>query len=162
MGFGAGGKSKAKAKGHRAPIKKQRSMYSAAKTRVSTPSPAASRPAHAERESLGLLSITQEQIRTYISVAYVLRFDEPMEDDWNDIAAALSKKLFCDRRTVLKVFERIEESLLVECGVDRKQGSGRLRKLDENNPDFLLLLWVSTRISVLLWQLKYVIRRMPS
>jgi hypothetical protein len=39
-----------------------------------------------ERKELGMVFVTQEEVRIAIKVAYVLEYDEPDESDWASIA----------------------------------------------------------------------------
>ena len=84
-----------------------------------------------EREELGLYVCTEQQIRTYLCVAYALRFDEPDEAEWPGIARQLTIEVNCDPRTVTDVFKKCRDR--DEKAVQRKEGAGRPRKLDIDN-----------------------------
>ena len=129
MPFAKGGKSHRPVK--KPPTKKARterdSQYNREIRRVAKECPMS------EREANGLIAITEEHIRTYVTVAYVVRFHEPLEEEWSEIATLLCNELECDKRTVMKVFERLSEKGEASQGIKASPKSGRPKKLDDDN-----------------------------
>ena len=65
--------------------------------------PRARRLQDADRKALGEHVLSQEDLRTYVVVAYVKRFKEPDESSWGEIAETLSKEIGLNQRTTRSV-----------------------------------------------------------
>ena len=130
MGFGKGGVNK---KACKPPNKAARMEEDSQFDRLPRKRLAKDSPL-SEREDHGLIAVTEAQIRTYAAVAYIIRFNEPIEDEWNGIAAVIAKELDCDKRTVLSVFERVHDERDAVAGINAAGRSGRPHKLPADNP----------------------------
>ena len=64
----------------------------------------------AEREAFGLIPVTQKQFRAYITIAFVIRFEEPIKEDWPGIATLIAGEIHYDKRSVLEVFRKVTKS----------------------------------------------------
>ena len=131
MGFGKGGRNSSRAKQpktKRERMDQDQGYNRMPRRKLDKESPMSMRKEH------GFILVSEEHIRTYVTVAYVLRFNEPLQEEWNGIAAVLARELECDKRTVLTVFERIYEEGDAEAGIKAVERSGRPRKLPPNNP----------------------------
>lgn len=83
-------------------------------------------PLMSQRSDVGLLEISEAQIRTYIQVAFIKRFEEPAKEDWPSIITTLSGEVAIHKSTIYNIF------LTCMAGKDatkRQVGSGRKRKL---------------------------------
>jgi hypothetical protein len=84
-----------------------------------------------EREESGLVVCSQTEMRIYIKVAYVSRYDEPDESDWGRIAGDLSKETGMRRATIKEIFKKCRSG---ERNPEKqKKGAGRVVKLKPDN-----------------------------
>lgn len=135
MPFGKKGKNKPRLSAKKSHQKCNRVAHDSNFNR--SPCVSAPKPVNmSQREDNGLIPVTGEQIRTYIGIAFVIHFNEPTQADWDSIANTLREELFCDKRTILAVFERISKSNCIEAGIERNScaPSGPSRKLPPGNP----------------------------
>ena len=86
------------------------------------------------REELGLMTVTEEQIRTYLSVAYAMGFNEPSADNWPEIAKELSAEVGYTTKSIITIFKKLENAYSVDVGIQRQGGTGPKRKLGNKNP----------------------------
>lgn len=97
--------------------------------------PRARRLRDADRKALGEHVLSQEELRTYVVVAYVKRFKEPDESSWGEIAETLSKEIGLNQRTTRSVLNRCHQHHANPA--KQKPGAGRPKKLEKNNKGLL-------------------------
>ena len=97
--------------------------------------PRARRLQDADRKALGEHVLSQEDLRTYVVVAYVKRFKEPDESSWGEIAETLSKEIGLNQRTTRSVLHRCQQHHANPA--KQKPGAGRPKKLEKNNKGLL-------------------------
>ena len=62
--------------------------------------PRARRLQDADRKALGEHVLSQEELRTYIVVAYIKRFKGPDESSWGEIAETPSKEIGLNKQSI--------------------------------------------------------------
>ena len=80
-----------------------------------------------DREAHGMIPVSEEQIRTYIAVAFALRFDEPAKEEWSSAKKILCQEVGVTERTVLKIFGRAHATARSPVG-RRKNNNERLQR----------------------------------
>jgi len=85
-----------------------------------------------EQQEAGFLVCNQTHIRTYVMVAYVVRFKEPDESEWSRIAKLLSQEIGSKPDNIKDVFRKCRDG---DANPElQRQGAGRPKKLDADNP----------------------------
>ena len=88
-----------------------------------------------EKRAMGLLVVTQEEMRITVKVCYVTEFDEPDESDWPKIITELTKCFGLHPQTIRQVFTACcNEEANPE---KQKEGAGRKMRLDRDNPGLI-------------------------
>ena len=87
-----------------------------------------------QREDAGLISVSLEQIRSYIAGSYIFRYKEPEIIDWSEHAKELSAEIGVDARTVYSVFHMLKETRDFTEATTMADRSGRPSKLESDNP----------------------------
>jgi len=120
-------------KEHRKPKKKHQRLEKdlTFSCRQSHQSLASMAPKMSERESLGLLPLTEDQIRTYVNVAYISRYAEPSEEDWPSIFTVLETEVPVSRKTLRSLFVSLQKGVIK---TKRLGGTGPKAKLEADNP----------------------------
>ena len=90
-------------------------------------------PKLSTRESHGLIPLTEQMIRCKIIVDYALRYREPSKEAWPSIIKDLAAELptGSSEETIRQLFTELSQG---EVRIDRREGSGRKRKLGPDNP----------------------------
>jgi hypothetical protein len=85
-----------------------------------------------ERISYGLLPVTEEQRRTYVYVAYVLKYKQPSDsEELISVAAEIAKDVQMNTTVVHRMLRRAQND--ADAIIKRKPGSGRASKLTQEN-----------------------------
>ena len=86
-----------------------------------------------DREIHGLTAISEENLRTYIAVAYVTRFNSPPKEDWTGIVSTIAKEINVSTKTIRLIFTKLDNNCTVEEAISHASGSGRKKKLPIDN-----------------------------
>jgi hypothetical protein len=88
-----------------------------------------------ERKAAGIRVCNQTQVRTYIVVAFTLRFHEPDESDWSGMITSLSEETGMNKGSIKKVFQKCRSG---DPNPElQAEGAGRHRKLQKDNPGLI-------------------------
>ena len=85
----------------------------------------------AEKETMGLLVVTQEEMRIAVKVCYAREFNQPDESNWPKIINQLSARFGTNYRSIKQVFTSCRNGQTNP--EKQKKGAGRKHKLDRNN-----------------------------
>jgi len=84
-----------------------------------------------EKETMGFLVVTQEELRIAVKVCYVIEFNEPDESDWPKLISQLSTRFGMHYNTVKQLFTSCHDG---QTSPEKQmKGAGRKHKLDRNN-----------------------------
>ena len=87
-----------------------------------------------DRRDLGLIPVSQENVRAYIAGCFIFRYNEPVEEEWGSCIQELQQETQCDRRTITNIFETLHDVGDFNAAVSEKERSGRPGKLPRDNP----------------------------
>ena len=94
----------------------------------------------------GRVPLTEEHYRSYYLVCYLHRYDEPPEEDWDDIIKTIQLEVGGTRKAIKSVFEKAQNGDFN--ATRRKKGTGRPLKLDRNTNPGLVAAALALNVGV--------------